>query len=145
MVGVTQQYLEDRAEWMSRDPHCPGNVIIYFQTARSLMRFAWFDYKLIGSALFLTIAGLEGVLRMHFDAQEETQCHELIDRAVSEGIVSDQTFAVIKPFQKILRKRIEKGKVTYAEMLLSLIRSLRNFHSTENTSCSLRACITRYK
>ena len=74
--GVTQQFLEDKAVWMCRDPHCPGNVIMYFQTAGSLMRFAWFDYKLIGSALFLTIAGLEGVLRMRFEANEDTKFKE---------------------------------------------------------------------
>ena len=54
----------------------------------------------------------------------------LIERALSEGIICDQTFTDIKPFPKDLRKRIEKGKGTYSEKLMSLIRSLRNsyFH-----------------
>jgi hypothetical protein len=103
---------------------------MYFQTAGSLIRFAWFDYKLTGSALFLAIAGLEGVLRMRYEATEGTKFHELIERALSERIIDDQTFAERKPFPKNLRERIDREKITYAEKLMSLIRSLRNsyFH-----------------
>jgi hypothetical protein len=127
--GFTQAYLEERAEWMSCDPRCPGTLIMYFQTAGSLMRFAWSDYKLGGLALFQTMAGLEGVLRLCFD-DKETSFKELIERALTEQIISDQTFSERRLFSKDLSKRIEKGKITYAEKLVSLIRSLRNsyFH-----------------
>jgi hypothetical protein len=70
LFGVTQANLEEKAEWMTRDPGVPGTSIMHFRSAGSLMRFCWFDYTLVSLVFFEAVIGLEGILRLFYDDLE---------------------------------------------------------------------------
>src|SRR5205809_480627 len=106
--GITQAYLEEKAEWMSRDPGFPGTLIMYFRSAGSLMRFSWFDYTLVSLVLFQAVVGLEGMLRLFYD-DRETAFKVLLGRAVNTGIISDAAFSNIVSLPKDFLAGVEAG------------------------------------
>lgn len=127
MLGVTQAFLEEKGEWMSRDPGVPNSCIYHFRVAGRLLRFSWFDYWLISSAFFEAVVGLEGMLRLLYD-DRETAFKVLLSRAVSTSVISDAAFSNIVPLPKDFLSPLERQLPTYSEKLASLLPRLRNEH-----------------
>jgi hypothetical protein len=123
--GVTQDFLEVKADWISHDPGFPASSIMYFKSAGSLMRFSWFDYTFVGLVFFQTVIGLEGMLRLFYE-DRNTAFKELLSRAVRTGVVSDATLSDIRPLPEDFRELTEKRAVTYSQQLASLLPNLRN-------------------
>ena len=112
---------------MSRDPGFGGTVMMYFRVAGSLMRFSWFDYPLVSAAFFHCVVGLEGVLRLIYTEEEKgVSFKDLLDRAVTDGAISDAIFTDIAPLPEAFRVLIEKERESYAQKLASLLPKLRN-------------------
>ncbi len=127
MFGVTQAFLEEKGEWMSRDPGVPNSCIYHFRVAGCLLRFCWFDYWLVSAAFFEAVVGLEGMLRLLYD-DRETAFKVLLSRAVRDGCISDAAFSNIVPLPKDFLSRMERQLPTYSEQLESLLPRLRNEH-----------------
>src|SRR6478672_8613319 len=91
LLSVTQANLEEKATWISREAAWSSTHIMYFRTAASLLRFAWFDYEILPAAFFQAVAGLEGVLR-RYSPDKSASFSKLFCEAVDNGLISDATF-----------------------------------------------------
>lgn len=142
-LGVTPEWLQERAAWISRDTGAPGAIDLFFDTAGRLMRLLQYDYLLLGPMFFHAVIGLEAMLRVHFGAhrfEPETKesFHELLGRAAAAGLITDRIFSPPcerKAFEKLLgaedRAKIRTQRpASYAEHFCLTIPKLRNayFH-----------------
>jgi hypothetical protein len=71
IFGISDEDLEARAAWLSRDHHrFKGALVMYFRTAGSLLRFTRRDFTLLPLVFVQCVVGLESVLRhVYADSQ----------------------------------------------------------------------------
>lgn len=123
--GVTQEFLNEKSEWMSRDPGFRGTMIMYFKTAGSLMQQSWFDYTLVSAAFFHAVVGLEAMLRDESRTQPRVAFKKLLKRAVATGAVLDTTFSKPDRMSDELGELVGKRDADYPLKLASILPELR--------------------
>jgi hypothetical protein len=89
--GITDEVLEEKAEWLSRDhPRFQGRLVMFFRTAASLLRFTQQDFTVLPLVYVQMVIGLEKMLRLVYQG-DKRQLHlkEMLQQAYAEGIFAD--------------------------------------------------------
>jgi hypothetical protein len=135
-LGVTQQFLDEKATWLSQQRELEDDVARFFIEAGKLVSFSWYHYPFASLALFQSIIAVEKSLRL-FNRKTNLSFQELFAEIVEQKIVSDSVFSRLelsKDFElsKDWKKQIEGKPESHLELLSKLIPKLRNdfFHGT---------------
>jgi hypothetical protein len=131
MFHVSQAYLVEKSQWLAEQRSLRDSSLIFFMDASKLLNLSRFDYSLCNLALFLAILGVERALKLHY--KNETGSFKLLlQRAVTERVISDSIFHRIDPLPKNLLHYSPAKSESYSDRLVSLIPNLRNtfFHGT---------------
>jgi hypothetical protein len=126
--GVTAEFLEQKASWLSEQRELNQRSLDFFRLAGKLVGLSRDDYELASLAFFQAIIGLEKALRLHF-ASEEGKFAFLLQEAVTKGLVTDAVFSEVRPFEDESLKRLQQqggATGTHCEDLAVLIPKLRN-------------------
>ena len=129
-LGITLEWIDERASWTHRDTGAPGNIDGFFQSAARLMRLCAYDYLLLGPMFFHAVVGLEAMLRLHYQATKKQVFRSLFQQAVDDGIFHDGLFSDRRPVWNGFDKRIGPGRKGHIKKLAVLVPGLRNdyFH-----------------
>ena len=125
MLGVSVEFLEEKAAWLREPRQLHHTSVNFFDLAARLLLWSRFDYLLASLAFFQAVVGLERAFRIHYDTDQE-HFSEMFGRAVSEGHVSDVLFQSVRPLPKELLGQIDRHTSTHAEALALLVPKLRN-------------------
>ncbi|MES2789250.1 MAG: hypothetical protein V4719_06485 [Planctomycetota bacterium] len=132
---VTESFFETKAPWLKEARTLHGSSVRFFELAGKLVWLSRDDYELSSLAFFQAVIGLERALRLHFRKQTEPYASlaapgeslaSLLDRAMSEGIVTDAAFSEIRPFSDHIRSQLEVTVDTHCRALSVLVPKLRN-------------------
>lgn len=99
------------------DDYVPAPIRSHFAQAKNLAVYSWFHYPFNVTAQFMGFVSVEFALKQKFSA-ERTSLAKLIQRAVDEGLITDDGFSIAA-----LR---ESNEQSYVESLVDVIPSLRN-------------------
>lgn len=136
MLRVTENDLLNVAEWIQEQRHLHHSCIHYFKMAGKLMAISVDDYEVATAACFYSVIGLERSLRMHYSQDHphpvvNASLSELMQKAVSDGVISDRnlsgstpSFQFLKRSDSEFKKAFREGK--YCEQLAIVIPQLRN-------------------
>jgi hypothetical protein len=127
-LGVTKQFLEEKAAWLSEQRELKDDVAFFFIEAGKLVYFSWYHYPFASLALFQSIIGVEKSLRL-INANPNLSFRDLFAEIVERGIISDSVFSKFE-LTKNIRKQVEGTQKSHLELLSKLIPKLRNdfFH-----------------
>ncbi len=130
-MGVTEQFLEQKAAWLSEQRALQDDVARFFMESAKLVSFSWYHYPFASLALFQSIIGVEKSLRL-FNRSPKRSFQEIFAEIVDQGVVSDSAFSKVelpsKDFDlpKDLKKTIKGKPKSHLELLSMLIPKLRN-------------------
>ena len=136
-LGVTEQFLEQKADWLSEQRALEDDVARFFMEAATLVSFSWYHYPFASLALFQSIIAVEKSLRL-VNRNLKLSFQEIFAEIVDQEIVSDSVFSKFglpsKDFElsKDMKKQVEGKPKSHLELLSKLIPKLRNdfFHGT---------------
>jgi hypothetical protein len=127
-VGVTADFLEQKASWLIEERELHPRSLQFFRLAGKLVSLSRDDYELASLAFFQAIIGLEKSLRLHFASENGTLAN-LFQEAVTKKLVTDLVFSEVRPLEDGLRTRLKNRKAvptSHCEALAVLIPELRN-------------------
>jgi hypothetical protein len=125
-LGVTQQFLEQKAAWPSEQRKLDDNVARFFMEAAKLVSFSWYHYPFASLALFQSIIAVEKSLRL-FNRNPSLSFQVIFAEIVDQQIVSDSAFSRFelrsKDFElsKDMKKQIDETPKSHLELLSKLI------------------------
>lgn len=116
--------VEDRhkaATAITLNASVPEPVREHFAQALNLSVYAWFHYQFHITSEFMSMVTIEYALREKLKPEGHPPFKKLVARAVREGLIRDEGFAVArgKPV----------GEKTYVETLVEVLPDLRNGHA----------------
>jgi hypothetical protein len=127
--GVTADFLEQKASWLSEKRELHQRSVEFFRLAGRLVSLSRDEYELASLAFFQAIIGLEKALRLHF-ATEDDPFALLFQKAISQKLVTDAVFSEVRPLQdEFFLKLLNESAVvtiTHCEALSVLVPKLRN-------------------
>jgi hypothetical protein len=91
-LGVTEQFLEQKAAWLSEQRALEDDVARFFMEAAKLVSFSWYHYPFASLALFQSIIAVEKSLRL-FNGGPKRSFQEIFAEIVDQGVVSDRAFS----------------------------------------------------
>jgi hypothetical protein len=129
-LGVTQQFLDEKAAWLSEQRELNDQVAFFFIEVGKLVSFSWYHYPFASLALFQSIIGVEKSLRL-FNRKPNLSFQQLFAQVVEQGIISDSAFSTPELTTE-MKKRVKGKPKSHAEALAILMPKLRNdfFHGT---------------
>lgn len=103
------------------NPSVPESVRSHFAQALNLSVYSWFHYQFHVTADFMSMVTVEFALRERLKPDGHAPFKKLVARAVREGLIKDEGFAVArgKP----------AGSTSYVETLVEVLPDLRNGHA----------------
>jgi hypothetical protein len=136
-LGVTQQFLERKAAWLSEQRALEDDVARFFMEAAKLVSFSWYHYPFSSLALFQSIIAVEKSLRL-IDRNPKLSFQEIFAQMVDHEIVSDSAFSKFElpsndfELSEWMRNQVKGNQKSRMELLSKLIPKLRNefFHGT---------------
>lgn len=143
-TGFRQLTLDDlyaEAISISLLPSVPENVQSHFSGALNLLVYSWFHYPFRSTAESVAFASVEMSLKERFEHPKQRGLRQLLQRAVNDGLISDEGFADVVPIET---DRTEP----YCSTLIRVMPNLRNEHAHgttmlhPNVAVSLRICAT---
>lgn len=133
-LGVTHQFLEEKAAWLSEQRTLEDDVARFFMEAGKLVSFSWYHYPFASLALFQSIIAVEKSLRL-INRNPELSFQKLFDEVVDLDIISDSVFSACdlrKEFglSEATKMLVEGEQRSHMGLLSKLIPKLRNdfFH-----------------
>jgi len=110
-LGVTKQFLDEKAAWLSEQRELEDAVAFFFLEVGNLVSFSWYHYPFASLALFQSIIGVEKSLRL-INTNPNLSFRDLFAEIVERGIISDSVFSKFE-LTKNIRKQVEgNAKVT---------------------------------
>ena len=91
-LGVTKQFLEQKAAWLSEQRELEDAVAFFFLEVGNLVSFSWYHYPFASLALFQSIIAVEKSLRL-FNRNPKLSFQEIFAEIVDQEIVSDSVFS----------------------------------------------------
>lgn len=132
--GISGETIAAGAEWLGERRNLHGQAHGFFDKARTIMKYARYEYMLATVAFFHAVIGLERALKQHYQQQESFRT--LLQRASDESLFANAGITDDRPLSKdflgMARKLIGKQKRTRLDTLVLLLPELRNlyFHGT---------------
>ncbi len=114
----------------------PEDIRSHFTQAQNLAVYSWFHYPFNVTAQFMAFVSVEFALKSRFNS--DATFKHLIRRAVDEGLIKDEGFAIAD--------HRSLSKTSYVETLVDVMPKLRNelAHGStmlhNNSLASLRIC-----
>jgi hypothetical protein len=129
-LGVTEQFLDEKAAWLSEQRELDDSAAFFFIEVCKLVSFSWYHYPFASLALFQSIIGVEKSLRL-LNRKPNLQFQELFAEVVEQGIVPDAVFSKHE-LTKEMKKQVKAKPKSHLELLSKLIPKQRNdlFHGT---------------
>jgi hypothetical protein len=134
-LGVTEQFLKQKAAWLSEPRELEDQVISFFIEAGKLVSFSWYHYPFSSLALFQSIIAMEKSLRL-FNRNPKLSFQVIFAEIADQAVVSDSAFSVFElsspdfEVSRIMKKGIKRNQKSHLGLLSTLIPKLRNdfFH-----------------
>ena len=109
----------------------PPTVCEHFASAHNVLAYSWFYYPFNVTAQFLAYVSIEYALRERFQAGKNANFRQLVKRAVSEGLVTDQGFSHVAPLREHVPHPTSPSESTesqraYVDGLVEALPGLRN-------------------
>lgn len=132
---IDESFFETKAPWLKEARNLHGSSVRFFELAGKLVWLSRDDYELSSLAFFQAVIGLERALRLHFRKESESDATlaapgeslaSLLERAMSEGVVTDAAFSAVRPFSGRIRSQVEGPADTHCRLLSVLVPKLRN-------------------
>lgn len=123
-LGITKEFLDEKAAWLSEQRELDDRVALFFIEAGKLVEFSWYHYPFASLAFFQSIIAVEKSLRL-LDRKPELSFKDLFTQVVKEAFVSDGAFSQFE-MEKSLKRQVKGKTQSHLELLSLLIPELRN-------------------
>lgn len=115
---IDLEYRHRVASAITLNSSVPEAIRDHFAQALNLHVYSWFHYQFHVTSEFMSMVTVEYALREKFKPESRVTFKQLIERAVREGLIQDEGFAIARG-EPVSDKR-------YVEMLVNVLPGIRN-------------------